>query len=927
MVLQKEPSSYEQQLVSIGRALQAMREEATVDGAIQVALQHIQAEFDYALAWIGLYDRLEHRLSGKGGFCPNGETALLKQRISLSPGDLMEQIVIQQRPMGLPDLREESRAGEWRSLAQRFGIQGTMLLPIRHKDRCFGVLLLGSSLWGTSPRTEEKARLSMVSGGLAEALYQFEMEQQRRQAKRPEQPLFNLLSKIRSLPSLKKRLEAIIEETHRFVAPSRTNIYWYEPQQRYFWRRLGNRAADAGEDKLAAQDLGSFYQALSADQLVSIGEAQSSLKADATGPLMQIIQARSLLAAPILHQGELQGFLSVEGQEARIWLEEEKSYLRGVAQLIALTAPLEEMEATIQQVKQDQQLTAEITHAIYSDSDWKNTLKRCADQLLRRFNAERFLVLLYSSDLKKFEICYQQQPVSRKPIALPLEALNPVDWQMLERSSEAVGIENLRGDLKLMAWRQVFLDLELQSLLVCNSAIGKPIEALILIGSEATRSWSRSERDLLKVVSQQLGLLLHQFQLQTQTDQLRKTYQSVQWGLTTMQQQQQLDRLEKSAIQHLAQQMQVPLASLITWQPGQATAQITAPLFAKPQFGLALAPISLSDPLLQAALQNDGLTSLTQADLSPETRQWLNGAELGQLLVCALRTAPEHEPTGIILVADRADRSWSQQQISAFGVLVNQLAWCRRSLMLTERLLAQRSSLEQLNWYKHRRLEELYRILSVGVRRLNELSQQKDSLSNMRYQQVLRHLGNTLTTTTPLLRQEQWQLQSESETMPLASLLKRSLERLDGLIKQRQLWAQVHNEANLSLGGDIAKLEYILHETLSSASLRSPIGGRIDIWCRPIDSSWLEMSITDNGIMEAQLLEQLELGRTGDLLTPSLLDQPPGLHLEVCQALMRRMGGDFSLAQLEDGRMLSRLIIPIATGVLPAREPEISSFF
>ena len=928
MVLQKEPSSYERQLVALGRALQAIREESTVDAAIKVALDHIQAEFDYILVWMGLYDRVEHRLSGKGGFCAKGETALLKQKISLSPGDMMEQVVIQQRPMGLPDLREESRAGEWRKLAQRCNIQGTILLPIRHKDHCLGVLLLGSSFWGTSPHAEEKARLSMISGGLAEALYQFELEQQRRQAKRPDEPMFNLLTKIRSLPSLKKRLEAIVEETHRFVAPSRTNIYWYEPQQRYFWRRCGNRAAESGEAKLAAQDLGGFYQALSADQLVAVGEAQSSLKADATGRLMQLIQARSLIAAPILYQGELKGCLTVEGQEARIWLDEEKNYLRGVAQIIALTAPLEEMEETVQQVKQDQRLTAEVTRAIYSETDWKSTLKLCADQVLRRLNAERFLVLLYNSDLKKFEICYQQQPQNRRPIAQPLETLNPVDWQMLERSSEAVGIENLEGDLKLMAWRQVFLDLAVQSLLVCNSSVGKPIEGLVVIGHESSRSWNRTERDLLKVVSQQIGLLLHQFQLQNQTEQLRKTYQSVQWGLTTMQQQQQLDRLEKSAIQHIAQLLQAPLASLITWQPGQATAQITALLFAKPQFGLTETPVSLSDPLLQAALQTDSLLPVSLAELSPATRQWLSGSDIGQVLVYALRTAPEHEPTGVILIADRAERVWLQHQMSAFGVLVNQLAWCRRSLMLTAQLLAQRSSLEQLNWYKHRRLEELYRILSVGVRRLNDLGQQKDALSSMRYQQVLRHLSNTLTTTTPILRQEQWQLQTDSETIPLASLLKRSLERLDALIKQRQLWAQVHNEANLSLSGDIAKIEYVVHEILVSASLRSPMGGRLDIWCRQIDANWLEMAITDNGVIETVLVEQMEQGRGGDLLAASLLDQPPGLHLEVCQALMRRMGGDFSLDQLEDGRTLSRLIIAVATSLTPTRsEQEISGFF
>ncbi|MFM7424112.1 MAG: GAF domain-containing protein [Elainella sp.] len=932
MVLQKEPSNYERQLVALGRALQALREAETVDSAIKIALEHIQTEFDYTLVWLGLYERIEHRLAGKGGFCVGGDIALLKQRISLNPGDLLEQVVIQQRPLGVPDLRDEPRAGEWRKLAQRLGVQGTVVLPIRHKDRCFGLLLLGSALWGTSPHAEEKARLSMISGGLAEVLYQFETEQQRRLAKRPDEPLL-LLAKLRILPSLKKRLEVIVEETHRFIAPQRTNIYWYEPQRRYFWRRLGNRAAvdQASEEPLLVQDLGSFYQALSADQVVAISEARSALKTETTGRLMQQIQAHSLIAAPILHQNELLGFVAVEGSEARMWLEEEKAYMRGVAQLVALTTPLEEMEKTVQQVKQDQILTAEITQALYSEADWKNILRRCGDQILRRLQAERLWILVYNADLKKFEICYQQQPQNRRPIAAPFENLNPVDWQMLERSTEAVGIENLEDDLKLMAWRQPLLEINIRSLLVCSTAVGKPIEAVVVVGHEAARSWNRTERELLKVVSQQLGLLLHQFQLQNQTEQLQKTYQSIQWGITTMQQIQQLERLEKSAIQHIAHLLQVPLATLITWQPGQTTAQITAPLFAKPQFGVnSEAVIPHSDPLLQAALHNDNLQTFSSQELSLETRQWLTGADLGQVLVYALRTAPEHEPTGIVLVADRADRVWLQHQMSAFGILVNQLAWCRRSLMLTERLLTQRSSLEQLNWYKHRRLEEIYRILGVGVRRLNELSHQKEALSSMRYHQVLRHLGNTLTAATPLLKQEQWHLQNDTETIPIASLLKRSLERLDALIKQRQLWTQVHNEANLSIGGDIPKIEFILHEILTMACLRSPMGGRLDVWCRAIDANWLEISITDNGAVEPHLIEQMEIGRAGDLLAPSALDQAPGLHLAICQSLMQRMGGDFVLAQLEDGRTLSRLILATATATASQTRGEyevISGFF
>ena len=930
MSVPKEPSSHERQLVALGRALQALREAAAAEDLVKIALEYLQTEFSYRLIWLGLYDRPQHRLIGQGGTAPNGDTALLKQKFSLNPGDILEQVVVQRRPMGVPDLREEFRAGEWQKAAQKHGIQGTIIFPIRHKDHCFGVVLLGSSLWGTSPHADEKARLSMLLGSLADALQELDVEQQRQQTKRPDQPLFNLLNKLRSLPTLPKRLEAIVDETHRFIKPSRTNIFWYEPQERYFWKRHGTRSVDLPSDlKLPVQTINGFYQTLTADQLVIVGEANSALKADITGRLMQQIQAQSLVAAPILFRGELHGFLTVEGTDARIWTEEEKNYVRGAAQLLAFMAPLENLELTIQQVKRDQVLTTEVTRALYSEDDWRSTLKICADQLCQRLGVERFLLLLYDPDLKKFMIYNQQQPASRKPIATTFGNLNPIDWQMLEQSAEAVGIENLEEDLKLMAWRQPFLDLGTRSLLVCSTAIGKPLEGLLVMAHEATRSWSRTERELLKTVSQQIGLLLHQHQLQRQSDRLNKTYETMQLGLTTMQQQHQLAALDEATNQQIAQMLQAPLVTLITWQPGQTKAKVTAPAIAKRPYSIdesAAIPI-YTDLLVQEVLAHPEPITLSSTEFSPETRHWLNGVEIGQVLALTLRTAPDHEPCAIILVADAADRVWTEQQLKSFEILVNQLAWCRRYLILAENLLAQRSDLGQLNWYKQRRLEEIYRVLSVAVRRLNELSQQKDDASSLRYQQILRHMSSTLTGLTPMLKQEQWQLQSEQATIPLASLLRRSLERLDTVIKQRQLWSQVHNDANVSVGGDIAKIEFVLLEVLMSACLRSPANGRLDIWCRQANEQWLELSITDSGIVDPHLLEDLDQGQAADLLMPSTLDQPPGLHLAICKAIMERIGGEFNLYPLEDNRMASRLMLPIAVGMSSQYTQAESNFF
>jgi GAF domain-containing protein len=919
MVQQQEPNAYDKQLVALGRILQTLREEDNSDVLIDTVIRYIRAEFDYHLIWIGLYDRVEHRLFGKGGITPGGEIPFLKQRFSLSPGDLFEQVVIQQRPLAVPDLQAELRAGEWRKTAQTFNIQGTVIFPIRYKDHCYGVVLLGSTLWGTAPRSDEKARLSMILGGLATTLYQIEAEWQRQQIKHPDQPLIALLTKLRSLSGLGARLEAVVEEIHQFIQPSRTSIYWFERERRYFWRRVGNRQKATGLNEstkpasgITAQEVSGFYQALISDQIVSIGEAHSSLKADITSRLMQQIRARSLLAAPLLYQGELLGFLAVEGNEPRIWKEEEKKVVRAAAQMIGLTIPLQEMETTIEQIQQDQFLTATIACSIYSEDDWKSTLKGAADQLCKRLKVERFMVLMYDQDINAFEICYQTQPGNRRPLTTSLDMLHDIDWKMVETSRETIGIENLDSDLRLRAWRDRLLEMGIKSLLLCSTAIGHSLEGLLLIGHESPRTWNHTERRLVQVVSQQIGLILHQWQLQKQNEQQQKINQTIQWALTTIQQTHQLDQMERSALQHIAQTLHSPLSALVSWLPGQETGRL---LFSATNDRFALDPdvvISVyTDHLIRWALEREELLALAIDDIPHESRHWLNGKGIGQVLVMALRTASEHEPTGMIVVADAAERRWSEQHLKALSALVSQLAWSRRYLSLTDLLTHQRENLQQLNWYKHARLEEVYRFLAPDLRRLGELTNPKDPLFMTRYQQILRHMNEALAPLAMLIQEEQWHLRSYSQTISLITLLKRTLERADEQIKQHQIWSQVHNESNLIISGDITKIEFILYELILSACQRSSPGGRIDIWCRQIDHRWLELSITDNGQVAPQLLGELEASQSVDLLAPSTLEQPPGLHLMICQSFMHQLGSECNFYRLEDGRILSRLVLPL----------------
>lgn len=932
MVQPKEPNFQEKQLVALGRVLQTLREEENSDLLLETILNYLQAEFEYDLVWVGLYDRVDHRLYGKGGATPTGVHPILKQRLQLSPGDVLEQVVIQQRPVAVPDLRAEIRAGEWRKAAQTFNIQGTLIFPIRYRDICYGVVILGTLHWGMTPTAEVKARLSMILGELAAALHKIESDWQREQIKRADEPLLALLMQLRSISGLGQRLEAVVEAAQQFIEPSRTSLYWFERERRYFWRRLTNRQKGGGLHEsnqpasgITVQEVSGFYQALVADQLVSVGEAHSSLKADTTVRLMQQIRARSLMAAPILFQNDLLGFLAVEGNEARIWTDGEKDFLRAAAQLVALTAPVSDMEAVIQEIKVDQALTAEIAHAIYSEEDWKDSLEQTANHLCQRLKADRFIVLLYDTDVGEFTICYQRHPVNRRPLLTSLPIPNETDWKLLCQSSEPISIENLEGDLKLMEWRQSFLDLGTKSLLLCSTSLGRYPEGIVVVGYETLRTWSREERDLLRVVSRQLSIILHSWQIQQHTEQQERLNRAIHQTLIAIQQEHQLDELERTTLQSMSDVLQVPLAALVTWLPGRSAGRIITPINHNERFSIKVdmvIPVQ-TDLLLQWALDQQGMIDLAIADVPANTRHWLNGSGIGRVLVTALRTAPHHEPTAVLVLADSADRRWSDFHLRAIESLTSQLAWARRSIALPDLLLHQRQELQRLNWYKHRYLQDLHRIVAGHLKRLSDLGPPSDSLAATRFQQLIHQVNDVLAQAATLEREEFWQTRLATASIPLVSLLKRALERVDGLTKQQQLWSQVHDEdltdSNISLGSDVIKIELVLYEVLAAACQRSPVQGRIDLWCRHLNAQLFELSITDHGHVEPRLLEELKPGRTCDRLAPSILDHPPGLHLLICKLLMQQMGGDLELEKLEDDRIVSRLLLPLARGDRPSR--------
>ncbi len=945
----KEPNLQEHNLIFLGQVLQGLQEADTDVLLIESLLSYLKTSFrqEHELIWLGLYDRVDHRIIGKGGCLPdipeakNGSTksnmgrnistsssegrlSPLTQKIELLSGDILEQVVIQQRPLALADLRQEMRAGEWRKTAQKYDIQGTMLFPLCHRDRCIGVLILGSQRWGTFPGTLEKATLNMVLGAFSASISHLESEWQRQQQKRPHKPLLSHLEVVRGLPNFGRRLEAVIEEAHQFLAPSRTSLYWFETEKRYFWRRLTNQAPrvkglldnTTAASGITAQEINSFYQQLVQDQIVAIGEAHSSLKADATSRLMQLIRARSLLAAPILYQNQLLGFLAIEGNEPRIWQEEEKQYLRGVGQLIALMAPLEKMESVIQQTQLDQSLTAEIARSLYSSEDWKVTLNRSAELLTHRLKVERFMVVVYDRATGNFEVCYQHQPRTRRTTLIQLPPLSEMDLQLVERSNEGLTIEDLEDDLRLASWRNLLWNLGVRSVLLATTCPGHRLEGLLLICHDTPRAWMTQETHLVQLVAQQLGVILNQWQLQRKVEQESKLHQNTQRAIELIQRSDSIDELEQVALRSISQVFTAQITFLVSWFPGRRTGRLVLPEIIDRQY-LLLPNTKVSvhaDPLIRMAQANNSVLIFTPAQIPGETRQWLNAQGMGQILAIALQTNPDNESTGLLCLAVQDERHWDEQAINTFRVLASQLAAARRHLKLESTLQSERLKLEQISWYKHRHLEELHRSIQVGIQRLVEAAKPttQDALAATRNQQILRQIAEAMPPVQSALLNEVWQLQYRQESVPLLGVLRRSIDRADVLLKQRQIWSQVHQESNPIIIADINKLEMVLYEVISIAGQRSETGKRIDIWCRQSDPHWVEVAITDDGTIESRLIRELEAAQPNDPLAPSLLNQPPGMHLAICKEVLRAMGAELTLTRLEDGRIMTRLMLPAA---------------
>lgn len=948
--------TYETQIVSLARVLQTFREEENADVLMEATLKFLREEFDYRLLWIALYDRLEHRLIGKGGKLPNEDSKFLHKRFPIDSGDLMEQIIIQQRSLVIPDLRQEKRAGEWQKVAQQFEIQGTLIFPIRHKDRCFGIVLLGSHLWGVSPRAADKAQLSLLFGNLATTLYQLELEWQWTTAKRTDEPLFQILEQLQSNSTLAQRLESAISLTHEFINPTHTNLYNYSAEKLYFWHRVGNRQLSRSlgnfrnSSGIQAKEVYDFYRLLASGQVVAIGAGRSPLKPDSTTELMSRLKARSLLAAPILVHEELLGFLSVEDSESRIWETAERNFIRAVANAIALVIGSEEVGTKFEQTKADITFAAEVTQILTRSDHPQTALNDYAALLCQHFQVNGFWLLQAKEDTHSGEVLitykttsstmpysvfYSYSTQKRRQDASNELPLKIKDWYQMIKKDSTVAIDDLGEDEQLESSQKILGKMGVRSLLICP--IGdQTTGGLLMLTHSEVRTWQATDTRLFNTIAPQLDWILKLNAQKRESQAFSHQAQMLQMGLNQFWESFDSTKFEEQWLEYLATLLAVPIAILLTWdnhvsENEEVKARVSTVV------GTTDLPDDLTlsvktDPLIQSALGTDGFYCTDEAEVDC---QWLQGLQLDQVLAIALKTKVDKiQPTGMIVFASTKKRHWSANIILPVTTLIQQFAGVRNYLQLSESNISTTVDslhFQLLHWYKHRALEILHHSVadSIGALLTMEINQtqeakQGQSLRQLRQDQLLRYLEGSITAIIPTLTEEQTELVPHFTTIPVSGFLKRSLQMVESIYQQRKLWTRVYNPGRFNVFSDRIKLECVLYELLSASCNRAPAMSQIELWCRPLSIkgesaskrkqvSFLELSIIEQ---ETTLENSESSGRNSQPTPPwqvlAAPVQPESTEMKICQQVMQILKGKLQFYHLKDGRYLSRLILPMS---------------
>ncbi|MEO0354083.1 MAG: GAF domain-containing protein [Cyanobacteria bacterium P01_A01_bin.3] len=942
-------STYESPFVTLDSVLRQIRDSKRSQEVVQLCLDFISTTFDAPLVWIAFYDSQQHQLVGQGGTSLVPNCSLLDKAIAIEPGQILEQVAIEQRKIAVPDVPQETRMGPWQEEAKRLGIVGCLLIPIRYGDRCLGVLMMGSQLWGGTASDEEVAILGILNGQMASTLQLIRERRLQQEQKQADIPLVALGTAMRNFDSFDERVKAAISQIQAFVEAKQVRVFWLDRQFNEFAPRWSSRpaplktGAQNPDSDLAvagptftARELEPTFSTLVEGRLVTVGEAGLSGRIPINARTLKSLDCRSVMLVPVLFEGELLGFVSVESDYLRSWTEAEQTLAVGVVQFIALAAPLEVLEQTLQRIQQDRQLTSQVAQTIYAQTDWNTALSQIAEQLCARLDATACLMLQTASDVSGYRvrIAHSRDRTLSFPDYFP--PLTGRDLEDLLCEDTAIAAESYPEDLRLTAWQEELKPAGVRSILAARTTAltvspdrdltNVDPEGIVLIVNPQPRGWHREDRQLLLLVARQVGVVFRQWKLRDNSAANARMQQRFGAAVEGLNDARTLPELFEAIVTHLKHVFSVPLVAALSWLDRSADSNSTTAMLNALQttedFHLSSNNPSIAvegDALIQWSLQSSSPLLLQAADLHDSSRQWLDAAPLGQLMAIAVDCRPSpYLPSLLLVVGDVEARQWQQREQDILESLRGTVA-SNLNRIVTQQVLLQRvGELLELNWYKHRQLSTTSLCLRYQLKRmLQGLPETKDN----RWKKQEESIRSTIDIPKDLktVGAEYWAVTQERTELLSATLIRRVLRRADPLVQKYKLWPRVRGEATATVLVHAARLEMVLVELIGLIGKRCEEGGALELWCQ-VEGERFSLSLVDSAQpLPSDLLELLDHlhhhNRGFEWLSPlydvSLLQTSPGRELSICQAAMSNMGGELEVYQADDGRTVTQLHLPV----------------
>jgi GAF domain-containing protein len=933
-------TDYEKRLVSLQHCLQEIQRQDNLNSMGKIALTFLREWVPFELIWLARYDAQAQVLEGIDGILPKEkDKAVLLNKQPVLPGSLFDQALLTGRVQEITSLNQEPRVDNWQMIAQRQGIQGASILPIRFRKQSLGILMVGTTLWGGHSRPEEMAELKMLTGALGAALFTMGDRSQQPADKQP-QSIVETLNSILNAKTFEDRLKLVLESAYQAIQPSRACLYWFDNEDQSCrlqdvysgppLRRVSSKPAATLE--ISLQQISAFYQTTLQNQIVAIADIEGVVHSQ-TAPtrLMTLTHSRAWLSVPIFDRRKLLGVLAVEASHPHLWSDPDKQHLLMLAQLMGQSFSGDPDSAPLWAGNQTHlpSLLNALKEAEHDAEHWEQTLQQCLEQVGIQFAVRWAAIFHHNPEEQTFECRSQFCQKKKQPLPALLPDVSAVDAKLLSRLSAPLTVPFLAEDLRLLAWRSTFSAIGMDSYMLVRTGQQNGLGEFLLLGADLPRTWTEHECEVVLPIAQAVGQAIVRRNQGVFTQQQQQLMAVLTQGLGRLQQAQKIESLFAIALESMQQFLAAECVLILRWSPTDAVAEIVnIANHSTLQIDSSAQIAWQTDEFLQALLAQAKLKGKTSfpgvamlrgatTDLAARS-EWLTGAGFLEVLGIPLQTHPNQPCLGLVLAINTRRNRCSALQREGLQLLTRELATHARGQDAMRQLAYRCEALECLNWYKQRQLEQLSQLWSNQTAIQGLLASQAAvgaSLGSMksRPQQPIVQLDKAFIALDTMLKTETWELQLEGEVVPIAALLRRSLERIEPIAKARQLWTQVHNlTASVSVKIPSQKLELMITELLLASCYRTKIGDRIDIWCRALPDNWVEVSITDSGRLNPQLVKDLTQHQHTRMTTP-VLDSLPGLHFKVCQSLVERMGGQLELAQLEDGRSLSRLILPTET--------------